>query len=228
MKTDLSLPETQSRSTLDTILFCLSLATPLTVALAMFYPPPEITQGQAHRIFYLHVPVAWVALYAPILSALCGILFLVRGSFVYDVWSAAANRVAFLFALGVVISGPVWAKAIWGVYWDWSDQRLMTFFILMLSLGGYFYVRSLISSPQRRAVVSAVLSIVSALSAVITWFAIRLVEPAQHPGSLLGAMAPSIRLTFWLNVLSFHFLFLAFFRAALRHEKLKQYVETLL
>jgi len=206
---------------LDILLTLLSLSVPAALALALTYPPPEITQGQAHRIFYIHVPIAWVALYAPILSAICGILFLLKRSIAFDQWSVAANRIALLFSLGVVISGPIWAKAIWGVYWDWTDERLMSFFILLLSLGGYFYARSLIASPERRARIGAILSIVAALSAITTWFAIRLVEPQQHPGSLLGAMAPSIRLTFWLNILAFHFFFLALFRVALRHEKIR-------
>lgn len=222
MKMDHSPPNVTSRdSIIDAGLILLSLTVPAALALALTYPPPEITQGQAHRIFYIHVPIAWVALYAPILSALCGILFLLKRAVIFDQWSVAANRVALLFSLGVVISGPIWAKAIWGVYWDWTDERLMSFFILLLSLGGYFYARSLVASPERRARISAILSVIAAISAVTTWFAIRLLEPQQHPKSLLGAMAPAIRLTFWVNILAFHFLFLALFRLALRHEKIR-------
>lgn len=226
MKMDHSAPNViRPALALDIILTLLSLSVPICLYIALTYPPPEITQGQAHRIFYIHVPIAWVALYAPILSALCGICFLLKRSIAFDQWSVAANRVALLFSLGVVISGPIWARAIWGVYWDWTDERLMSFFILLLSLGGYFYARSLISSPERRARISAILSIVAALSAVTTWFAIRLLEPQQHPRSLLGAMAPAIRQTFWLNILAFHFLFLALLRVALRHEKLRTLLE---
>ena len=226
MKTDHSPPNVGFRAAaLDHLLLLLSLSVPAAIYMAMSYPPPEITQGQAHRIFYIHVPIAWVALYAPLLSALCGILYLVKRQAVFDTWSVAANRIALLFALGVVISGPIWAKAIWGVYWDWTDERLMSFFILLLSLGGYFYARSLATSPERRARISAILSIIAALSALTTWFAIRLVDPQLHPKSLLGAMAPSIRLTFWINIVAFHFLFLAFFRVALRLERNRSSLE---
>ncbi len=226
MKTDHSPPNAGFRAAaLDHLLLLLSLSVPAAIYMAMSYPPPEITQGQAHRIFYIHVPIAWVALYAPLLSALCGILYLVKRQAVFDTWSVAANRIALLFALGVVISGPIWAKAIWGVYWDWTDERLMSFFILLLSLGGYFYARSLATSPERRARISAILSIIAALSALTTWFAIRLVDPQLHPKSLLGAMAPSIRLTFWINIVAFHFLFLAFFRVALRLERNRSSLE---
>lgn len=220
MKTDHSPPNVAFRSlALDSLLLLLALSVPAAVYMAMTYPPPEITQGQAHRIFYIHVPIAWVALYAPLLSALCGILYLITRRSDFDVWSVAANRIALLFALGVVISGPIWARAIWGVYWDWTDERLMSFFILLLSLGGYFYVRTLATSPERRARISAILSIIAAISALTTWFAIRLVDPQLHPKSLLGAMAPAIRQTFWVCVLAFHFLFLAFFRVSLRMER---------
>jgi heme exporter protein C len=226
MKMDHSPPNVRlGTAVLDWLLVLLSLSVPAALYMALTYPPPEITQGQAHRIFYIHVPIAWVALYAPLLSALCGILYLIKRNSAFDEWSVAANRIALLFALGVVISGPVWAKAIWGVYWDWTDERLMSFFILLLSLGGYFYARSLATSPEKRARISAILSIIAAISAVTTWFAIRLVEPQQHPRSLLGAMAPAIRLTFWVNVLAFHFLFLAFFRVALRLERNRSSLE---
>ena len=202
------------------ILFTLSL--PLVTVLALVYPPVIASQGQAHRIFYIHVPVAWVALYAPALSAIFGMLYLLKRDEKFDIWSHANAKIAYLFAWGVVISGPLWASTEWGVYWNWKDSRLMSFFILLMALSGYFLVRHLTEDPRNRANFSAVMAVLSAVAALLTWYAIRIIEPDTHPTSVMDAMSPRIRTTFWVSVLGYHFLFLVFLRVAVRHEKMKR------
>lgn len=225
-----SLPETgflKSSIFLDLFFALFAFTLPAITIFALTYPPPVISQGQAQRIFYIHAPIAWIALYAPLISAVCAILFLVKRNERFDFWSVAANRVALLFALAVIISGPLWAATEWGTYWDWSDYRLMSFFVLVLSLFGYFYARSTTDHPDRKAVLGAVMSIIAALSATITWFAIRLVVPEKHPQPVLGTMAPEIRTTFWLSVLAYHLVFLLFLRVAIRREYLRSLTERL-
>ncbi|HMU83373.1 MAG TPA: cytochrome c biogenesis protein [Leptospiraceae bacterium] len=207
-------------SVLDFLFVAFGFALPLVSWIALSYPPTIISQGQAHRIFYIHVPIAWVALYAPLLSAVSGILYLRTREQRFDLWSLASNRISLLFAAAVVISGPLWASTEWGTYWNWKDSRLMSFFILLLSLVGYFYARSSTERPDRKAVVGAVMSILTSISAVLTWLAIRVVTPDTHPESVMGTMAPPIRITFWISVLGYHFLFLAFLRLAIRREYL--------
>lgn len=213
---------------LDLLFALLAFALPAITILSLTYPPPIISQGQAHRIFYIHVPIAWIALYAPMISCVCAILFLIKRDERFDFWSVAANRVALLFGLAVIISGPLWASTEWGTYWDWSDYRLMSFFVLVLSLFGYFYARSVTDHPDRRAVLGAVMSIIAAISAAITWFAIRLVIPEKHPQPVLSTMAPAIRDTFWLAVIAYHLIFLLFMRVAIRREYLRSLTERVL
>lgn len=212
---------------LDFIFAIFAFALPAITLLSLTYPPPIISQGQAQRIFYIHAPIAWIALYAPYISCICAILFLVRRDERFDFWSVAANRVALLFGLAVIISGPLWASTEWGTYWDWSDYRLMSFFVLVLSLFGYFYARSVTDHPDRRAVLGAIMSIIAAISAGVTWFAIRLVVPEKHPQPVLGTMAPEIRTTFWLAVVAYHLIFLLFMRVAIRREYLRATTERL-
>ncbi|MCB1314465.1 MAG: cytochrome c biogenesis protein CcsA [Leptospiraceae bacterium] len=198
------------------LLFVLLLL-PVTY-MALTYPPPLLQQGQAHRIFYFHVPVAWVALYAPLISAVTGMLYIFTRNERYDVWSLANARLSMLFSIGVVITGMIWASSEWGIAWKWTDERLMTFFILGLALCGYFLVRFMTEDPRRRAVYAAYMAVVSALAALLTFYIIRWVTPDLHPTSVLGDMSPRIKQTFWISVLVYHFFFLALLRLAVRHE----------
>jgi len=177
--------------------------------LGLYYPEVITQQGVAHRIFYLHVPLAWVALYAPLLAAVSGILYLLSRRSVYDIVSLTATRISLIFSITVVISGALWARVEWGTYWNPLDSRLNSFLVLFLILVGYFLLRGMIDAEERRATVGALIAIFSALASVLTWFAIRLVEPDTHPQSVLGTMAPDIRLTFWIGVLAYHLFFLA-------------------
>ena len=206
------------RSILDIVLAVLSFAMPAVVLLALAYPPPLLSQGQAHRIFYIHVPTAWIALYAPLFSAVAGLLFLFRRKEVYDVWSLVNARLAMGFAIAVLISGPIWANVEWGTPWNWKDSRLVSFFVLSLALGGYFLVRTLTENPGSQAVYGAVMAVLSAVAAVLTWYSIRLIAPDTHPTSVMGTMSPKIRITFWLSVLGFHMLFWIFLSLGLRQE----------
>ncbi|MCB1327281.1 MAG: cytochrome c biogenesis protein CcsA [Spirochaetales bacterium] len=199
------------------------------VLVALTYPAPLLEQGQAHRIFYLHVPVAWVALYAPLLAAVCGLLYLFLRTEAFDVWCHANVRLALLFSIGVIISGMLWASTEWarGVYWNWADQRLTSFFVLFLILCGYFLVRYLTDDPSRRATYGAFMAILAAAASVLSWFVIRISEPVAHPTPVIGDMSPRIGQTFWLGVLAFHLLFLAMLRLAVRQEWLRRAREAL-
>ncbi len=202
------------------LLFALVIL-PITV-LALTYPPTLVSQGQAQRIMYIHVPIAWVALYAPLFSAVTGLLYLFTRNERYDVWSLANARLGFLFALGVLPSGMLWGQVEWGTYWRWTDERLMSFFVLLLTLAGYFLVRWFTDDPRKQASFGAVMAILASVAAVLTWYAIRVTKPDLHPPSVLGTMSPKIRTTFWLSVLGYHFFFWVLLRLSVRQEYFKR------
>ncbi|HNH07824.1 MAG TPA: ABC transporter permease, partial [Leptospiraceae bacterium] len=120
-------------------------------------------------------------------------------------------RLSLIFCIAVLFSGPIWAKSNWGVYWDWTDARLQSFFALFLGLCGYFLLRNLIPDVQKQAKISSVFTVFISLNALLTWGAIRWMDnPGNHPGSVLGkgGMDSEMKTAFYLNVLSYHILFL--------------------
>ncbi|MCB1140661.1 MAG: cytochrome c biogenesis protein CcsA [Leptospiraceae bacterium] len=216
---------------LDGILYGLFLILfPSAVWMSLYYPPVILEQGTAHRIFYFHVSSAWVALYAPFFSTLGGILYLKKKDLVFDLFSSSMAKMAMLFSIFVLFSGPIWANSAWGVPWDWTDARLQTFFVLVMSLFSYFVLRWLLTDPIKKAKISSILSIFVSINSILTWGAIRWVDnPGNHPGSVLGkgGMDPSMRLTFWINILAYHLLFWALFTLLFRKEKIEYSLEIL-
>jgi heme exporter protein C len=209
---------------LDYLLFALLIGLfPVAVLLSLYYPNVILEQGLSHRIFYFHVSVAWVALYAPAFSSLFGILYIIRRDPNWDTLSYSMSKLSLIFSILVLFSGPIWAYSAWGTPWDWTDARLQSFFILVVSLLSYFVFRSLITDLNKKAMYSSFLSVLCALNALLTWGAIRWIEnPGNHPGSVLGkgGMDKDMKETFWINVLAYHILFLVLFLVIYRKDKL--------
>ena len=203
---------------------------PGAILLSLNYPNVILDQGTAHRIFYFHVSVAWVALYAPFFSMFFGGLYLFKRDLSYDLISSSMAKMAFLFSICVLFSGPIWANSAWGVPWDWTDSRLQSFFVLVISLFSYFILRNLIHDIHKKALVSSVMAIFCSVNSILTWGAIRWMDnPGNHPGSVLGkgGMDTDMRLTFWINILAYHILFLVIFNLIYRREKLEFLLEEL-
>lgn len=212
------------------ILSILVLIFPLSVLSSLYYPNVILNQGMSHRIFYFHVSVAWVSLYAPIFSAFFGLLYLIKKENKWDTLSYTSNIVAFLFSICVLFSGPIWAKSAWGIPWDWSDARLQSFFVLVISLIAYFITRGLIQGIEIKSRISSFLSVLCALTALLTWGAIRWIDnPGNHPESVLGkgGMDDDMRMVFWFSIFSYHVLFLLVFTLLYRYSKIAILLEYL-
>ncbi len=212
------------------LFFLFTIVFPFSVVLSLNYPNVILDQGTAHRIFYFHVSVAWVALYAPFFSMVFGVLYLWKKDLGYDVISLSMAKLAFLFSICVLFSGPIWANSAWGVPWDWTDSRLQSFFVLVISLLSYFILRNLIMDIHKKATVSSFMSIFASVNSILTWGAIRWMDnPGNHPGSVLGkgGMDPDMKLTFWISILSYHILFLILFSIIHKKEKLDFLLEEL-
>lgn len=209
---------------MDSVLYIVFiLLFPFAVFLSLYYPNVILEQGLSHRIFYFHVSVAWVALYAPALSALCGLIYIIRKNPDWDTLSFSLNKLSLLFSILVLFSGPIWAYSAWGTPWDWTDARLQSFFILVVSLISYFVFRGLIVDINKKFLYSSFLSLLCALNALLTWGAIRWIEnPGNHPSSVLGrgGMDKDMKETFWINILAYHVLFLILFLILYRKDKL--------
>ena len=124
----------------------------------------------------------------------------------FDAAAAAINEVAFAFATITLITGMIWGRIIWGIWWAW-DPRITSYFICLLMYFGYFMMRRAVDEPHRRARLSAVLSILASVDIVIVWKSIEWFR-TQHPGPVLeirggGGMAPGMEAPLFWNVLVF-------------------------
>src|SRR5690349_16996801 len=174
-----------------------------TICLAL---PDEAAQGAVYRIIFFHVPAAATFMFAAFGSMVASVLFLVRRDFRADSFAAAVTEVGLVFGAINLITGMIWARYAWGIWWAW-DARLTFMLIAWLMYGGYLMLRQALDEPTQRARFSAVLSILTFPAVIITWKAIDWWR-TQHPGPVLsirgakGGMDPAMEQTLLLNFLA--------------------------
>ena len=132
------------------------------VVRALAFTPVEAAQGAAQKIFYIHVPSAWVAFLAVGVVAVCSVLYLLLRDQRLDRLAASSAEVGVVFVTGVLLTGPIWARPIWGTWWTW-DARLTSTLFLWFIYFGYLVLRGALTEPAQRARLSAVLGILGAL-----------------------------------------------------------------
>ncbi len=140
--------------------------------LALLWAPTEATMGHVQRIFYFHVPAAWVGLFAFLVTLIASLLYLWRRTQVWDVIAASSVEMGVLFSLMTIGSGSIWARLTWNTWWTW-DPRLTTMTVMLAIYLAYLILRSAIEEPGRRARFAAVYGIVGFVSVPITFMAIR-------------------------------------------------------
>jgi heme exporter protein C len=185
-----------------------------TVIRALFFTPLEAKQGAAQKIFYIHVPAAWVAFLAFGLVAIASGIFLWLRDPRVDRFAESSAEVGVVFTTVVLITGPLWAKPIWGTYWAWWDVRLVSTLFLWFIYVSYIVLRGAIDSPEMRARYSAVLGILGALLIPFIHLSVYLFA-TMHPMPIVGKpSAPSLPnemlLTLFLSLISFTLLYFAF------------------
>ena len=192
----------------------LTLATvaTLSVALALvfFYAPLDADQGFVQKIFYLHVPLAIVALCGFILGGLFAIGHLRTGDRAWDMRSYVAIHMSLIFALGALITGSIWAKASWGHWWVWNEPTLVSFLIVFLLFATYQPLRFSIDDPERQARYASVFAIVAGAFVPLNFIAVRLAQGFVHPRVLTlggGNLPGPMRLTFLVSLVGIALLF---------------------
>ena len=165
--------------------------------------PSERTMGDAQRIVYVHVPVAWLGLLAMAAMAVSGVFYLSRRDLSWDHWAQAAGEVGWLCCSLTLITGSLWARRAWGTWWEW-DPRLTTSFILWVIYCGILLARGSIDDPHRRARTGAVLAIVGALDVPLVIMATRWFR-GLHPVN--PQMGPSMRVTLLIGVIAWTLFF---------------------
>jgi heme exporter protein C len=182
---------------LDTALFAVLFAVMLgALYMALAGAPREKTMGDLQRIFYFHVPAAISGMTALAVNFAASIMYVLRKDRRWDNLGIAAAETGVLFLIMVLVTGSIWAKPVWLVWWTWSP-RLTTSLILCMLYMAYLLIRKYIEDPERRGLVSAVFGIIAFADAPLVWFSIRWWRDI-HPEPMLesGGLAPAMRPAF--------------------------------
>jgi heme exporter protein C len=134
------------------------------------------------KILNLHVPMAWIAVIAYLMSMIYAIRYLKSGDLKWDINTASAAALGNLFAILATVTGMLWAKYNWGTYWNW-DPRQTSIFVLILIYAAFFALRAAIDNPERRAKLSSVYSIISFVTVPFLVFILPRMASGLHPGS---------------------------------------------
>ncbi|OGO40390.1 MAG: cytochrome C assembly protein [Chloroflexi bacterium RBG_16_57_8] len=176
----------------------------VAVYMVSVYVPTEQMMGIVQRIFYFHVPSAWVGFLAFFVVFICSILYLVKRDSKWDVIANCSAELGVLFTTLVLITGPIWARPVWGVWWTW-EPRLTTALILWLIYVAYMLVRSYASDKQQGARFAAVVGIIGFIDVPLVFLATTWWR-TQHPGALVfqsGGLAPSMLATLMVSLAAF-------------------------
>ena len=184
-------------------------------ALVFFYAPNDADQGFIQKIFYVHVPMAIVALCGFVAGGIYGIKYLRSGDRAHDLRSYVAIHISLILGVGVLITGSIWAKAAWGHWWVWDEPTLVSFLIVFLLYACYQPLRFSIEDPERQARYAAVFAIVAGAFVPLNFLAVRMAESLAHPRVLSttgGAMPGDMRLTFYVSLAGFICLFITLWK----------------
>src|ERR1700693_3866607 len=151
---------------------------------ALFVAPTERTMGLIQRIFYFHVPSAWTGFVAFLISFIASIAYLRVRSPKWEWLAESSAEIGVAFMTVMLVTGPIWAKPVWGIWWTW-DARLTSTFVLWLLFLSYLVLRSLVEDAERRALVSAVYGIFAFLDVPLVYMSIRWWR-TQHPQPVIG------------------------------------------
>ena len=200
----------------DVLLLILALTLSIVGLYAMLvWAPVEVTLGESYRVFYLHVPAAWVAYLALGMSLVSSILYLKTKSSKFDTFAEVTAILGVLYATLTIILGSIWANVAWGTYWNW-DPRETTTLILWISYAGYLGLRASIENVEKRAVLPAIYNIFAFSTVPLSYISViywQTLHPQIVTGEgisttsdmittlLLNLVASSVMFLFFLNLL---------------------------
>ena len=177
----------------------------LGFVLVFFYAPTDADQGFIQKIFYLHVPLAIVALVGFIVGGIHAIRHLRSGDPIHDARSYVAIHISVIFGVAVLITGAIWARASWGIWWEWREPTLVSFLIVFLLYATYYPLRYSIEDRDRQARYASVFAITAGAFVPLNFMAVRLAESFIHPRTFAtanGGLPPKMQLTFWICLLA--------------------------
>jgi heme exporter protein C len=214
--------------------FLSSLMFLAALGLVFLYAPLEAVMNYVQKIFYFHISNAWVGMLGFIVSAVAGIVYLIKKDMKWDIVEVAAVEISLVFFLIAIVSGSIWARPSWGTWWTW-DARLTTAAILEMIYIAYLMLRQGIEDPERRARFGAVYTLIGGLSVPVTFLSIRLwqtIHPAiigaQNSGAQGGfGMTPAMLFTMFFSLITFSIIFCTLLWHRIRLGRLASQVDEL-
>jgi heme exporter protein C len=180
-----------------------------------FYAPIDADQGFVQKIFYVHVPLAIVALIGFVVAGVFGILHLRSRDNRWDYRSYVAIHMSVIFGVGVLLTGAIWAKASWGKWWVWDEPTLVSFLIVFLLYATYYPLRYAIEDRDRQARYASVFAVTAGAFVPLNFIAVRMAQSLVHPrvfATTNGGLPGSMLLTFLVCLAGVALLWLALVR----------------
>jgi heme exporter protein C len=217
------------QSRLDAVLgVALGLGMAAALFMALIEAPREKTMGDMQRIFYFHVPMAITGMTAFAVNFVSSLMYAIRKKRWWDNLALAAAEIGVVLFSAVLVTGSIWAKHEWFVWWTWS-ARLTTSLALCLLYVAYLLIRNYLEDPERRAMVSAVFGIIAFADTPLVWFSIRWWRDI-HPSPMLetGGLSTSMWPAFLVCWTAFQILLVYLLRRRFYLESMREELEDIL
>ena len=172
--------------------------------LVFVYVPTEKEMGIVQRLFYLMVPMGWLAMLAFLIIFIGSILYLVKRESKWDILARSSAELGIVFTSLALVVGSTWARPIWGVWWAWNEPRLTATLVLWFIYVAYLMVRSFATEEARGARFAAVVGIIGFIDIPIVFLATSLWR-GMHPPLIIfqGGIAPPMLLTLLVSIAAF-------------------------
>jgi heme exporter protein C len=193
--------------------------------------PDDSLQGPIYRILFFHVPAAITGMIGYFVALGLSVAYLTTKNFRYDSLAASVVEVSVVFSLVNIVTGSIWGRVIWGIWWTW-DARLTSALVCVLIFSAYVMMRRAIDEPTQRARLSAALCIFGCVDVVIVWKSIDWFR-TQHPAPVLsvrtggGHMDPAMEQMFYLNLLAILMIATALVLIRTRQETMAREIDSL-
>lgn len=184
----------------------------LTAAAFLWPAPAQGFLGESSRIVFFHVPCAWTASLAFLVAAGYSLAYLLRRNPRHDDVAAAAVRLGLLFAVLALVTGALFARIMWGSYWNW-DPRESSFLLLIFLYGAYLFLRDAVQDPERRATVCAAYALFASVLMPFLVFVAPRITQSLHPQTVINPQGKILmdgptRVVFFGQLLCFSAIFL--------------------
>ncbi len=199
----------------------------ISIYLVFIYTPPHETMGDVQRIFYFHVASAWVSYLAFGVTFTAGLIYLKTKDLKCDTIAFVSAEIGVIFCSIAIITGSLWAGAVWRVFWRWEDIKLFITLVLWFVFIAYLALRANAKSRISKARLSAVFGIIGFICIPLSFGANRIWQQ-YHPtvfASSEGSLQPSMTYTFVVAMIAFTFLYIYLLLAGLDVEKLREKIE---